>query len=491
VSETVADGRLHRIADIKLLCVQRMGDIVASASNNAVDEDVEECMSAYNLLRPTDPLQFSCTRCGECCRSSDHILLSPVDFFNLSRAANMHDLFGINNTTKLVSHIRFKDAFHFVLKEGLPICYLRPVKSAVGRCYFSYELTATRAPSCGIQNDSNESGVDLQTGDEGVHEEYQYADAEKSLTMYGGANSGVSADQVKPVYNSYGRRALGCLLGMSHMPTMCASYPIAPELNLADFWHVRRSFWRPGHPGTSDAGVGSMNNMQHKLATGWQLEERFVSVGTSLCEGFPKLADRADDVVQTPVDCDGRPIVIRSAPSKSAVPASVLSHRPEFTTSRTARDFLASSETNVSDKMEMTQWFLGLLEDVSSFLPARIDQFHGCQAALDKYVSILAKIWYNFDAVTKPSRPIKSTSRLLRDIETLTWSVVRATRKFLDDSAIEVGAVSSPVNGGSISTGYESLLRGLLGEQLEPLVSGGGDYLEKSSVADSDDEQNR
>ena len=46
------------------------------------------------------------------------------------------------------------------------------------------------------------------------------------------------------VSNSYGRQALGCMLGVERMPQMCRSYPVAPELSQADFWHVRTSFWR-------------------------------------------------------------------------------------------------------------------------------------------------------------------------------------------------------------------------------------------------------
>ena len=41
-----------------------------------------------------------------------------------------------------------------------------------------------------------------------------------------------------PIYNTFGRKALGCSLGSSHMPTMCSSYPIARELTIADFFHV-------------------------------------------------------------------------------------------------------------------------------------------------------------------------------------------------------------------------------------------------------------
>lgn len=44
--------------------------------------DIEDTISLYT---PSSPFTFSCTMCGECCRSSDHILLSPMEIFLLSR----------------------------------------------------------------------------------------------------------------------------------------------------------------------------------------------------------------------------------------------------------------------------------------------------------------------------------------------------------------------------------------------------------------------
>ena len=46
--------------------------------------------------------------------------------------------------------------------------------------------------------------------------------------------------EAEAVWNRYGRHALGCMLGMNHMPHMCSAYPIAQELSWADFWHVRK-----------------------------------------------------------------------------------------------------------------------------------------------------------------------------------------------------------------------------------------------------------
>lgn len=55
----------------------------ASASSQVMD--IEDYLRDYSLLPNESPFQFSCTSCGECCRTSDRILLSPQDIFRLTR----------------------------------------------------------------------------------------------------------------------------------------------------------------------------------------------------------------------------------------------------------------------------------------------------------------------------------------------------------------------------------------------------------------------
>lgn len=121
------------------------------------------------------------------------------------------------------------------------------------------------------------------------------------------------------VSNSFGRQALGCTLGLQHMPQMCRSFPLAPELSQADFWHVRTAFWRKrkgaeergrrtsgayvdveydvsggfgsnaNASGNADTNAGTnvyTNARRSPPAPGWQAEEHFVVVESAGCEGF-------------------------------------------------------------------------------------------------------------------------------------------------------------------------------------------------------------
>jgi hypothetical protein len=51
--------------------------------------DVEDIAAMHEVSRYGDRFKFECTGCGECCRSADHIFLSPFDLFNMSRAENL------------------------------------------------------------------------------------------------------------------------------------------------------------------------------------------------------------------------------------------------------------------------------------------------------------------------------------------------------------------------------------------------------------------
>ena len=97
--------------------------------------DIEEALSLHSIKTLQDPFQFSCTMCGECCRTSDNIMLTPLDIFDMSRyrppslpyttlpypsdpplpslpslycRSTALDLFGISKTHDLISHDYFK-----------------------------------------------------------------------------------------------------------------------------------------------------------------------------------------------------------------------------------------------------------------------------------------------------------------------------------------------------------------------------------------------
>lgn len=47
--------------------------------------DIEDYLKDYALTSINSPFNFNCTMCGECCRTSDRILLTPHDIFLLTR----------------------------------------------------------------------------------------------------------------------------------------------------------------------------------------------------------------------------------------------------------------------------------------------------------------------------------------------------------------------------------------------------------------------
>ena len=316
--------------------------------------EIEDLLSQHTLHQLNDPLKFKCTQCGECCRSSDHIMLSPLDLFHMSRAPALRDAYGIDSTAALIAHPAFKPAFHFIVKDGYPVCYLRPILSSLRRCHFSYTLlmTPTDLPSTDLAAAGAGTGAaadtpfdlnplptppiysailprppspaNLPQPEPQSTRAYRVLSALESLAVAGGGAGGAAgassdpqiptASRISesaadcgqspppspvPLVNGYGNGALGCLLGVENMPTMCASYPVSPELSVADFWHVRRSFWLNKDPDVKRAGVsaksssrsahisqassggirsdtssdGSRSGSSSKIATGWQTEE--------------------------------------------------------------------------------------------------------------------------------------------------------------------------------------------------------------------------
>lgn len=384
---------------------------------------------AYMMKSLDDPVRFSCTMCGECCRSADNIIISPLDMFLLSRAPSLHVL-EIQTTTSLITHDKFRAAFHFMLKDGYPICYISPAKSQLGHCHFAYPLYTRPGQGAvlsfedvrnlqprnkpaempdmkpllstdySITDEEEERaerafrGLQLlddecaQDGEEGEEDEHEREDVEPS-----------------PVLNSYGRPALGCILGPLNMPTMCASYPIAPELSIADFWHTRRSFWVPA------AGTA--------LAKNWQAEESFVMVKNNGCEGFLD----SPHMGRTPL---------------MSVKQSIVSISPDTPTdeTQTVRDFL-SGESDVAERWSKNAWFFALIEDLAAFLPATLPEMR-LEGIRKRYVRALSTLWYNFDALPfTHRRPIKTFERLQREIESLSWVLARATKTFLADQSGE------------------------------------------------------
>jgi hypothetical protein len=207
------------------------------------------------------------------------------------------------------------------------------------------------------------------------------------------------------------------------MPTLCASFPIAPELSQVDFWHVRRVFWRKSRPVSAPLSLGhsSLNDKQEmrqqRMASGWQSEEHYVILRNHNCEGFEVSGGEVDETVCSSNQTEQQHL---SAP---------LSTIKSFLTSPSEDETLEEGDSTI-ERWEESQWFFALVEDISDFFPVDLIRFKSVQVT---FVNRLALIWYNFDSLSSSaSRPIKSYRRLKKDIEALTWTLVKETKRFVE-----------------------------------------------------------
>ena len=239
--------------------------------------------------------------------------------------------------------------FHYTQRGGVaPVCFLRPVQQleSSGHCFFAYPLysrevvpdaeifkaSETAVPKKAlyrVTDEVDEHSAQIKhhknDGNSEKRELVPFADYYAALSFSQGPEHDEQRSEYRredlvedieensyntqaqdlqeemkelcqlpedweAVSNSFGRQALGCMLGIQSMPQMCRSYPVAPELSQADFWHVRTSFWRQSNNETTKQCVGgnanTMQNTPSSLAAGWQAEENYVVVKTSGCEGF-------------------------------------------------------------------------------------------------------------------------------------------------------------------------------------------------------------
>ena len=133
-------------------------------------------------------------------------------------------------------HPSFKGAFVYGTSEdGYPTCRLRPARSSLGRCHFSYPLldsahgTLSADDADEYMSFYEDRNADYQEGEEGEEGE-EGGDAQMWAEREADLEEKFPA--VEPKLNSSGRPALGCMLGESNMPTLCASYPLLPEQDL-------------------------------------------------------------------------------------------------------------------------------------------------------------------------------------------------------------------------------------------------------------------
>jgi hypothetical protein len=378
--------------------------------------DIEDLLDHHELVTRSKNFKFSCTMCGECCRNADNILLTPVDIWLMSRAPGMGNVHGVGTTMRLRS--LFKSAFHWTVKDGLPVCYLRPLKAENNRCHFSYPLyrqgekllSYEELTKLGLTQEEEYTPV---TADEYNITEDDLAMAAAATSIEEADTCGNDADHEgessaeeiedpaeppriaqKPdaVYNSYGRQALGCMFGMYNMPHMCTAYPIAKELSWADFWHARGQCAEETTAG--DDG------------------EKIVIVRTDACEAF-----FPDDQVRT-------------QPFKSAEPMHASSK------DQTLGEFIANN--NLDERWKHTDSFMSLIEEVTD--TGIMDQLKDHAALRSKFQKRLAAIWYNPDNLAD-----KDSGHLKGGWRTVERAVKQCTRVLIADFKTKVELASEDV----------------------------------------------
>ena len=338
-------------------------------------DDIEDLLMKRIGKTPSDPIAFSCTSCGECCRSRDMIMLTPLDLYSISRASSLgsHQLYP---TRRIYKHPTYKNAFHFDIKDNLPICHLRPAHAIQGQCHFAYPLLKHIVEGKNGEKDREE----LMTSEE----------TEEYLTFYQGQNefkfetmdedSDDEKDELwetmekemeerfkdmSPVSNSFGRQSLGCVLGRDDMPTLCLSYPFIPGIEDKDVHNCTEGF----------------------------IEEN-----------------------------------VGKRPGVSITEEEIHSNKDVF--NKSVGDYL--DEKDFMDKWREMVWFQNLKNELNSHLTFLFsnDRYEEVQ---QHFQEVIRRVWYDFDSIAAARRPIRTYSRLKREIESCSWAIVQTTKVYLDN----------------------------------------------------------
>ena len=402
---------------------QQVGESTKS-DGRAHTREIEDLLSHHDLVDNSHNFKFQCTMCGECCRQADNILLTPIDVWLMARSNGLGNVHGIHTTIQLRK--KFKKAFHWTSKDGLPVCYLRPLKAKDGRCHFSFPLyrkngkLLSYSESTKLKLDVEEEYVPVSPDEYNITEEEEKA-AMDSLNLSDSDDDGEAGDeeededassdddggrqpsdlsgdrrrkrgmrpkgegQADAVWNSYGRHALECMLGMENMPHMCSGYPVAQELSWADFWHVR-------DPNTVGAA---------KHADG----EKIVIVRTDACEGF-----FTDEQLKT-------------QPFESVDPT------PGPIKERPIKEFI--DDNGLKERWNHVDSFMALVQEVtdSKIIPS----FKNDAKRRLQFQKELADIWYNADRLAgNPSAGLEGNWR------TVERAVASATRTLISEFKSEM-----------------------------------------------------
>ncbi len=382
---------------------------MTEAAENAEDEededpwglrsigDIEDMFSGHTVLSSPDSMGFSCTKCGSCCRSRDHIDLSPLDVFNISRAPPLSTHLLIP-TMRLHRHPVFGKALMFgQTSSGYPTCQLRPKQSDSGRCAFSYPLFTFSAPQTSAKR-LEEMSVEDTDEYLSFHEEHNAAvdsegdDLWDELWQQRLEDLEIKFPEVEPIMNRSGQQALGCTLGVSSMPTLCASYPLVQEQDIvgevameaSEMETLTQALGDGIHQSATALSTSKMAKIDLSLQP---YRESYVRVRSLECEGF---TDQEDPNQGDDVD-------------------------------------MYLKKNNLRQRWEDMQWFRSLRQKISQYLPCHTL----CSAMRKPYLLALRRIWFDFDCLAHTRRPIRTYARLKAQIEEASWALARATKSML------------------------------------------------------------
>merc|ERR1712146_684584 len=153
-----------------------MGELIATAV-----AEIEDLLAHHQVVSRDVNFKFQCTMCGECCRQADNIFLTPTDIWRMARTPSLWKLFKIRTTLKLRQ--KFKKSFHWTVHNGLPICYLRPVKSSTGRCHYSYPLYHVDNKLLSYQETVDEGLLEEEVYVPVKPEEYNFTEEEEAAAL--------------------------------------------------------------------------------------------------------------------------------------------------------------------------------------------------------------------------------------------------------------------------------------------------------------------
>jgi hypothetical protein len=377
----------------------------------------------------------------------------------MTRAPALSQSYRIQTTLDVHAQSSFyKGVFKWGRDErGLPTCYIDPSSEKAGHCRFAFPLF--KKPS------NNTAAGEGEGGDGDGDVTLAYEDSAEYLAFYGRSyerNEHAWEDKeqaakwleeeegmelkygdVYPAMNNSGKQALGCMLGSAGMPVACSSFPFLPEAIFAD----------------PDYGAGDMD-----LDDG-----AFVAV-TGRCEGFTHNA-----YTSTRAGSSGSGSGSGSSSGGSHYPpngdvggysyspgggSGSGKHEPAIITKLRGA---ASAEVidhvrHEASRLEEWRWFTALRRALHTRLTADQESKSTTKSGLLRYPAIrdhlmhvLTQVWYNFDIIANSRRPIKSYSRLKRDLHETSWALVEATVTFFGypglAAAIEGGegeGVASP-----------------------------------------------